>query len=59
MSDPYLLQAGRNNGKLEKVYGWQNHESVHLSSNMLRVKLSHQDVITEVSGNCGGKALQQ
>lgn len=57
LGDPYVLQMGMQNGKMEKVLGWQNQESIAASTNLLRVKISNEGKVTEVTGNCEGQAL--
>ncbi|AFI84694.1 hypothetical protein [Methylophaga nitratireducenticrescens] len=53
MGDPYVVQINMQNGKHEKVFGWQDQESIAASKNLLRVKVSTDGHISEVSGNCG------
>lgn len=55
MGDPYVVQINMQNGKHEKVFGWQNQESVAASQNLLRVYISADGYVSEISGNCAGE----
>lgn len=57
MGDPYVVQLSMQKGKQEKILGWQNEESIAASQNMLRIKVTSDGKISEVSGNCAGQTL--